>query len=354
MVNRVKAFAPVNIAWIKYMGKIDGRPSNASLSMTLDQLGTVTSMTVASADSLLGSPAREGGLRFLWNNEAYVPPEAGRIKAERFLNRIEDFTAVLKKFGISASIPTEPIEIKTENNIPASAGIASSASGFAALTLAWLGILSGEKYSEWKHLFLTNTEVKKAVAALAALGSGSACRSFMGPFVEWDPKLGIRALPDHSDSSNPQWIDFILLLETAPKKVSSSEAHERVKTSVLFSGRAHLAEERLAHLKNALSRLDYEALSELVLNEAIDMHELFHTSEPSFTYLNEESRRWIDRVRTQNPKLPSQNVLLTLDAGANVHLFVPGSDEKIWDRYLTKESIHYLKARQGRGANYVD
>jgi mevalonate pyrophosphate decarboxylase len=72
----VSVFAPVNIAWIKYMGKENGLPTNASLSMTLEEAGTKTSMHHLD---------EEGSLHFVWSPKGYVPPIAGQQKAEQFL-----------------------------------------------------------------------------------------------------------------------------------------------------------------------------------------------------------------------------------------------------------------------------
>ncbi len=339
----VSVFAPVNIAWIKYMGKEDGRPTNASLSMTLDQIGSWTEMWVTSREK------KSVGPEWTWNSMGYVPPEEGIQKAEQFLSRPE-FAELLKQFGIEAKIPAFQVEITTRNNVPAATGIATSASGFAALTLAWLGILAGDQSRKWKELFASNVEVKQAVAKLSGLGSGSACRSFMGPFVEWDPKQGVSAV----QSEMVRFVDLIILLESEPKKVSSSEAHLRVKTSPLFAGRVKRANERLTLVKRDLKNGSIAGLAHTVLEEALDMHELFHTSKPPFSYWSEESKRWIDLIRYRDKSLPDNQAILTLDAGANVHLFVERAELARWEGFLTDQKVSFLKAGAGEGARYVD
>lgn len=338
----VKVFAPVNIAWIKYMGKENGNPTNSSLSMTLDQVGTHTSIERVSA---------AGELAFEWNIAGYVPPMSGRQKAENFLRRTKHWTESLSTLGFSTSAPVGTFRITTFNNVPAGTGIATSASGFAALTLAWIGILLESRITEWQDLFEQSAKHRIAVAEIAKLGSGSAGRSIDGPWVEWDPRLGIHRI----EGGKISFTDFILIIDTETKAVSSSDAHARVLSSPLFLGRVGRAEARLAQVKSALLRGDLKVLSARVLEEALDMHDLFHTSEPSFSYLKPQSKFWIERVKNHDPLLPTQNCILTLDAGANVHLFVPSHEEAQWEAWLrTSESgVSFVKARAGKGAHYV-
>ncbi len=339
----VKVFAPVNIAWIKYMGKSKGLPTNSSLSFTLDQIGTTTTIKCIEP---------KGELQFRWSPLGYIPPVDGQEKAERFLRDSSRWSEALKTLGFPEAEVKGTYEIETRNNVPAGTGIATSASGFAALALAWFGILTGKKYLDWKFQFELDVKAKRKIAELARYGSGSACRSFEGPLVEWHPTLGTYAI----EKGKIDYLDFILLFETEVKEVSSSEAHLRVASSPRFSGRTERAEQRLTDVKKALATDEVKTLSRLVLEEAIDMHDLFHSSHPPFSYLKPESKDWIKRVKEGDPSFPSQNAILTLDAGANCHLFVPSNEEELWESYLSRSQSHvpYLKARCGKGAYYVD
>jgi diphosphomevalonate decarboxylase len=338
----VRVFAPVNIAWIKYMGKENGRPTNASFSMTLEDAGTTTSMNVLDS---------EGELHFVWSPKGYVPPIVGQQKAEKFLKDSTLWKNAIQKLGFEYHAQTGIIELETENSVPAGTGIATSASGFAALTLAWLGILLSKNAKAWQERFETDPSARRVVAELAGHGSGSACRSIDGPFVEWDPRSGTRRV----EAGKISFIDFILLLDQEAKLISSSEAHSRVKSSPKFVGRVGRAHARLAHVKEALKRGDVQAISVTVLEEALDMHELFHTSDPAFQYMNDESRAWVARFQSQDSKLPSQNAVITLDAGANLHVFVPETEERSWIRYFTSiENLKFLKSKAGKGARYVE
>ncbi len=339
----VKVFAPVNIAWIKYMGKTEGAPTNSSFSMTLKHLGTETQIRkISNSDHL----------SFSYSASGYVPPKTGQEKSYRFLMNAAPWSECLSQFGFQNQATTGTFEVTTLNNVPAGTGIATSASGFAALTLAWFGILVGDRYPEWFSLYRSSPKLRAAIARVSALGSGSSCRSFGGPFVEWDPKNGVSEFHDGIQD----FTDFVLLIDSETKEVSSSEAHERVKTSPLFEGRVERADVRLTQVKNALREGHLQVLTKTVLDEAIDMHELFHTSEPPFSYWREQSRVWINRLRNQEAGLPTPNGILTLDAGANVHLFVPTHEAQVWESYLgtVDPSLRFLSDQSGKGAFYHD
>jgi len=335
----VKVFAPVNIAWVKYMGKASGYPTNASLSMTLESLGTETKIAWVSS---------QAKYEFDFEGSPYVPPRAGLEKIQKFLSDIQRFEKVLNQFGFECASKPGLYRIWTQNNVPAGTGIATSASGFAALTLAWLGILSGNRYLEWIKCYRTRDDIRAEVADLARLGSGSACRSFHGPFVEWTEDNRVFPI------QGPGFIDFVLVFETEVKKVSSSEAHERVKASPLFPGRRDRVRDRLSIIKDSLRSEDLITLSQAVLQEAIDMHELFHTSDPPFRYFNSHSEFWISRSDQMN--FPTPHPIITADAGANIHLFIPEAQEQLWDQYLQMRfpELQFLKSKVGRGADYLE
>jgi diphosphomevalonate decarboxylase len=338
----VSVFAPVNIAWIKYMGKVAGKPSNSSLSMTLSRSGTHTRITrIADADHLV----------FRFSEKGYVPPAVGLAKVHAFLSDVGAFRSALAPFGFEVSASPGVYEIHTRNTVPAGTGIATSASGFAALTLAWAGVLCGPNLPRFRECFEKDPALRKALAAVSAKGSGSSCRSFGGPFVEWDPDSGITEWRPESE-----YTDFILLLETDEKAVSSSEAHERVRTSPRFKGREERVAHRMTEIRQILNSPDRSALPELVLDEAIDMHELFHTSVPGFRYWNVESEAWINRIRNQDARLPSRNAILTFDAGANAHLFVPSFEAPLWAQYLTSAhpGLKTIMDGSGKGARFDD
>jgi diphosphomevalonate decarboxylase len=191
-------------------------------------------------------------------------------------------------------------------------------------------------------------KLRRAMAQVSAKGSGSSCRSLDGPWVEWNPNQGISVI----DGGTTEWMDFILIVESGPKEVPSSEAHVRVKTSKKFSGRVERAQKRLEELKTLLNNpKSIPQIQKLVLEEAMDMHDLFHTSEPPFRYMSELSEEIVAEVQKQN-----FNGVVTLDAGANVHLFVPVEEEEKCEQWI-KDSypqLKYLKDVTGYGAHYEE
>lgn len=344
-MESVNVFAPVNIAWIKYMGKENGLPTNSSLSMTLKEAGTTTRIEVKPAATASSE------LNIVWNPQGYVPPEKGKLKVKNFLANERIWREVIEKLGYTYTFPQGDVHISTTNNVPAGTGIATSASAFAALTLAWATVLVGKDHEKWMNEYTEKTALRHALAEIARKGSGSACRSFDGPWVEWHPRTGIHKV----DAGKLHFVDLILLIDHEAKLVTSSEAHERVKTSPKFMGRVGRVETRLAQVKAELKKDDLVSLQKNVLAEALDMHELFETSDPSFSYLKPLSREWIQMISSHDSRLPSQHAIITLDAGANVHLFIPEKEENVWREFLknTYPNLMYVVAREGEGARYV-
>ena len=169
----VKVFAPVNIAWIKYMGKENGNPTNSSLSMTLGEIGTITRIKKISDSE---------GLEFSWSQEGYVPPQTGRDKAEYFLKNEKVWRDGFLDLGFNFIAPSGHFEISTFNNVPAGTGIATSASGFAALTLAWIGVLMGPQIARTmlvmlltsSGMFVASTTLLPSSFAMYAVTAASA------------------------------------------------------------------------------------------------------------------------------------------------------------------------------------
>jgi diphosphomevalonate decarboxylase len=182
---RILARAPSNIAIVKYMGKRDpGKniPANPSLSMTLSALCTY--VEIRSAIS--------GGVRLVAEKPKDSKGEAPNLSSggrEKFLLHfarvMERGPSLLSEFSISSRNPPEHVEIRSSNTFPASAGIASSASSFAALTLATAAYLAKDQ-EIFRERYSNEPSFRRALAALSREGSGSSCRSFEGPFVSWD------------------------------------------------------------------------------------------------------------------------------------------------------------------------
>ena len=285
--------APSNIALIKYMGKISeakskNEPTNASLSYTLDHLRTTIRLSKSSEDAW--SPLVGKDFFPLYLNEK------GKNK---FLNY---WKFLKEEFGIE-----ENFLIQSANNFPSDAGLASSASSFAALTKAAAQLAQSSKSTE-------------ELSVLSRKGSGSSCRSFFTPWALW-MKEGAQPI----DIPYSHFHHAVLIFDQSQKKVSSSEAHLRVSSSPLFLkdergfSRTQRAHSRLENLIQSLRASDWKSSYKIVWDEFWDMHELFHTSKESFTYLTEESRQTLSRMKSRWDQ-EKQGPLITLDAGPNIHL----------------------------------
>ncbi len=286
-----KASAQSNIAVVKYMGKESGginQATNPSLSMTLSDFRTSVELELLSS----GEADRWEPL-----------PGSSPLRVESTKRFVEFFQKLKAQEKISQNFL-----LRSGNNFPSDAGLASSASSFAALT----------KCAELAFSELANRAPRAAgaLANISRTGSGSSCRSFFSPWCAWEGEK-IYA----SESKLEPLVDVVILHESGFKKVSSSEAHKRVKSSPLFEGRSVRAQERMKQSLAALRSGDFKILAEIAWAESWDMHSLFHTSSPPFFYFAPQTiavLRFVENFWEKNGFGP----LATIDAGPNVHLFM--------------------------------
>lgn len=323
------AEAPSNIAFIKYWGKSSPSeqwPANDSFSMTLNQARTRTILRESEGDHL-----NFGGTEIPSEH-----PKAQRIWAHVNLLRQIHGT---QKCGL---------EITTANTFPSDCGIASSASGFAALTLGVLGFLTGSR---------TTRELEERIAFdelahLVRLGSGSACRSLRGGFVQWERSDSAKTQRVIQHFGEEHWAlsDVIVLIDQGHKPLSSSEAHARVPTSLLFTPRLAGIGERTRSLLRAMELRDWERLGDILETEALEIHALIMTARNPGCYLTEKTCSLIAWVRKERA-LGNFPAYFTIDAGPNVHLICPREDEAQICERLREHFPHYslLKDRIGAG-----
>lgn len=306
----IEASAPSNIALIKYMGKIStlgNQPTNSSLSWTIEDLRSFVRVT-------LKEDLKEDQWRPL-EGAQFAPLEMSEKSIERFLKHFQSLKA---KFGIQQNFL-----IESANNFPSDCGLASSASSFAALTLAATEAF-GRLNDDVRYL----STLEKA--ELSRLGSGSSCRSFFGPWSLWFSE-GVRPLefPIH------HLLHQVLVVENDKKQVSSSEAHKRVVSSELFKGRPERAEIRLAELMQALSNIEkpesWRRAYEIVWDEFWDMHRLFETSQPPFKYMLPKTMEALNYL-SELWKREGDGPLVTMDAGANIHLLYRPDQSELRER----------------------
>ncbi len=281
------AISHPNIAFIKYWGVRDDTinlPASGSLSMTLGGLETWTSLTFDDALS-----------EDIFELDGHLADRDSRWRVSAHLDRIRKITNT-----------TAHARIVSQNSFPSSAGIASSASGFAALTLAASGALG---------LDLT----PRQLSILARKGSGSAARSVFGGFVEWrrgddDDSSFAEQLwpPDHWDL-----VDWIAVVENRPKSTGSSEGHRLAASSPLQEARLAGAPTRLAECRSALDECDFHRLAGVVELDSNMMHAVMMTSSPPLLYWAPESISLMQDIVAWRAE--GLDVCYTLDAGPTVH-----------------------------------
>lgn len=284
------AIAHPNIALIKYWGNRDHElriPENGSISFNLDGLYTKTKVTF---ESSLENDILEINGQIIGNSE---------------LKRVSQFLRWVSEISGKHYFA----KVISENNFPIAAGIASSASAFAALSLAATNAFDLE-LSE------------KELSRLARRGSGSACRSIPDGFVEWKPgrtdedSFAVSIAP----SSHWDLVDVIAVVKGKHKSVGSTAGHALAHTSPIQKARVADAPRRLDIGRNAIMKKDFLALAEIVEVDSNLMHAVMMTSNPSLIY-------WEPATITIMKTIPELRqagmpVCYTLDAGPNVHVIV--------------------------------
>lgn len=289
-----------NIALIKYMGKTDTQAnlaSNPSFSYTLSHLKSVVRVSEVEKNQ----EARD-----IWqplSGPGLMPidlSEKGQAKFLKHVQRLKDL------WGYQGNLVVE-----SANSFPADCGIASSASSFAALTKA-------------VAIFLNRKESDLELARLSRLGSGSSCRSFFGPWCLWNED-NIEAV----ELPYSKLHHMVVLVDSEKKEVSSSEAHVRVASSPLFAERSKRVHQRMEKLLSCLKHKNWSEAYSVTWDEFEDMHQLFETSQPAFTYRNEKTKEVLEDIK-KVWGYKGDGPLVTMDAGANVHLLFREEQEKIY------------------------
>ncbi|WP_036380286.1 diphosphomevalonate/mevalonate 3,5-bisphosphate decarboxylase family protein [Muricauda sp. MAR_2010_75] len=337
--------APSNIALVKYWGKLaDQIPANPSISFTLDACATTTTVSYQKKES------NTDGLSFDLLFEG-KPKEDFKPKIETFFNRIVGYVPFLKEYDFT---------IETSNSFPHSSGIASSASGMAALSLCLMDIEKQLTPNMDDQFF------KKKASFLARLGSGSACRSIEGDLIQWGEHSKI---PNSSNfygikypfEVNPvfkNYHDTILLVHKGQKQVSSTVGHDLMHGHPYAENRFQQAHENLHKLKSILAEGDLENFIKIVESEALTLHTMMMTSMPYFILMKPDTLEIINKIweYRKESKVP---ICFTLDAGANVHVLYPESVKEKAIQFIQNELVvhcekgHYICDRIGIGAKKI-
>lgn len=303
---KATAIAPSNIAFTKYWGKKDEvlrPPENGSISLALSNLLTTT--TVEFLEDLKADK--------VIINDQEMEKEVSRVV--KHLDRIR------KVAGTNLFA-----KVSSKNNFPTASGLSSSASGFAALTMAATAAL-GLKLSE------------KKLSILARQGSGTACRSIPGGFVEWldgdtsETSYSYTIFPaDHWDLAS-----VVAVVSASRKDVSTTEGHDLADTSPFYQVRLSRMKEKNRRLKKIIKDKDFEKFGEILEEEALELHIIMLSSKPSLIYwhpgtilIMRMARQW------RKEGLP---VYFTMNTGHDIHL--------ICEKKNVRKVINKLKELDG-------
>lgn len=322
--------APSNIALVKYWGKVEPQlPKNASLSFTLSNAVTQTEVHF----SHLEKPANK--VQFSIFFEGKEAPDF-RSKLETFFERILPYQSFLAHYQLT---------INTQNTFPHSSGIASSASSMAALSACLVDFESSK-------LSISEEEKQAKISFLARLGSGSACRSVVGPVMAWGAHPSVDNSSDILAVSVPdihpvftQFHDTILLIDKGQKQVSSTLGHNLMQNHPYAEKRFAQANAHLTQLLPILQQGDVEAFISIVEKEALHLHAMMMTSDPYFILMHPNTLNaiaciWAYRKKTGIP------VCFTLDAGANVHVLYPNEVADQVNQFIDAELLQFCQNKE--------
>jgi diphosphomevalonate decarboxylase len=283
--TRGEAFAPANIALCKYWGKRNAElnlPINSSLSISLGKLGTRTI------------------IRFAKNaDRVYLN---GKAASKDFAVRVSAYLDLFRPEGAF-------FEVRTKNNIPTAAGLASSASGFAALAKAL------DQLFDWRFN-------PRELSMLARLGSGSAARSLCEGFAVWHAGQRADGMDSYAEPISGVWEDLrvgILEVSKVRKAVGSTEGMNRTReTSGLYGSWPQQAACDFDELRTAIAAADFPMLGKTAENNALSMHATMLAAWPPLCYWKPQTVSLMNKV--WSAREDGLDLYFTIDAGPNLKL----------------------------------
>lgn len=301
---KASSISPANIAFIKYWGQKDQKsflPYNNSISMNLSNC--ISKTTVEFSNEL-----KEDSIEIGFENKTFSklsPTESG--KNGFLFGQIEN---IRKLAGIA-----QKVRVKSVNNFPSDAGIAASASGFSALTVALC------KAAGLNEIIAD----KRALSSLVRqAGSVSAMRSIFDGFTESCVTENECYTQQIADEKHWDLVDIIAITTLDKKSTSSTDGHSGAETSPYFAVRLQEISERLASCRKAILQKDFTKLGECMEADTISMHAVMMTSKPPIFYWNEGTMQVLNAIfKWRNEGL---QVYFSIDAGANVHVICLSKD----------------------------
>ncbi|MDZ7840571.1 MAG: diphosphomevalonate decarboxylase [Gammaproteobacteria bacterium] len=316
------AIAHPNIALVKYWGKQDGpgnRPAVPSISVTLDALYTYTRVRFEpglAADS--------------FSIDGHVDERVAR-RVTRCLDMLRA-RAGREVFAM----------VESRNNFPTGAGLASSASGFAALVVAVDRALGLE---------LSRDELSR----IARRSSGSAARSLYGGFVALplDP-CEETAAPLLSEEEWPLSI-VVAVTASGAKSVGSTAGMERTaRTSDYYQAWLAAADADFREARDAILDRDFHRLARVGERSTLKMHALMLSADPGLIYWNPATVACLHRVRELREE--GVAVFFTMDAGPQVKaICLPEHQARVVESLAAIPGVlNVLESGLGAGARVVN
>ena len=317
---RATAIAQPNIALIKYWGKRDlelNLPAVGSISITLRDL--FTEMQVELDEHLAADRLTLNGSL----DETMLP----RLSAclDRVVGRDRPHASIVSR-----------------HNFPVAAGLASSASAFAAATLA-------AAHAAGKSLDVAT------LANLAGRSSGSAARSLYGGFADLENRESEIAVSTLCDSEQWPLIVVIAITESGPKAVGSTEAMEiSRKTSPFYGNWIERQDDDLEVARDAILKRDFEQLAAIAEHNCLKMHSVMWASRPPIVYWNSVTMRCLQTVRKLQRS--GTGVFFTIDAGPQVKaICLPDHAQDVRAALAATEGVmEIMESGLGDGARLVD
>lgn len=302
------AFAPTNIALIKYWGKRNTElnlPMTSSLSIALKDKGAHTQIKISD------------------HQEDQLILNGNIIKTESpFYQRSKKFIDTLRPY------PRVAYEINTQMNIPVAAGLASSACGIAALVKAMVDLY------EWQ---LPET----LLSIICRIGSGSACRSLWQGFVEWhqgEHEDGLDSYAEPLPYRLPNLRIGLLILHADEKPISSREAMQRtVDSSILYEAWPKQVAHDLRFLKHAIEQQDFDLLGKTAEHNALSMHATMLSSMPPICYSTLDTVAAMQKIWAL--RKDGVNLYFTQDAGPNLKLLFEAKDTQSIQKHFTELEV---------------
>lgn len=314
------ASARANIALVKYWGKRSAAlnlPAAGSLSLTLAALETRTTV------QLTDGPQD----RLVLDGEPADAKATGRVS--RFLDLVR-----------KRADRHERAEVVSENGFPTAAGLASSASAFAALARAATAAYGVEANP-------------RELSILARQGSGSAARSIFGGYARMHAGArddGSDAFAEALDGARIELAAAIAVADAGEKAIGSTEGMDRTRdTSPYHAAWLDLVDRDLAAAELALRKADFEELAEVVEGSCLAMHANALAARPGILYFGPSTLWALERVRALRAE--GTPVMFTIDAGPHVVAFTPPEHLDLVERALAEGPVaRVITSQAGDGA----